>query len=294
MTSLTQDIDHFAIAVGDLDRAVDIFSRLGFTLTARSQHSGQVTPQGPVEPWGSANQCAMMETGYLELIGVTDASLFSNAKVMIEKYEGIHIVAFRPQSVDAVYEIHRREQLPLEEPRSLTRMVSYGPAGDSSREVAFKNMYLNREYLPEARFLFTEHLTRETMWQAHLLKHQNTAKGIVGLWMCSECPDQLAEKLASMLQLSFSATPIGRMTQMVTSSLHITTPAAWEKAFGITLTVPTPSPVAVSILVDSLRVLHDTAAQNGLVLHEAMGGLCLLPADGFGATVHFCESLSLG
>ncbi len=41
---------------------------LGFTLTPRGRHIG----------WGTGNYCIMLESGYIELLGVVDPSQFLN------------------------------------------------------------------------------------------------------------------------------------------------------------------------------------------------------------------------
>ena len=60
MTLPVATLDHVVInARDDMDRAADIYRRLGFTLTERGYHS-----------LGSMNHLAMFGTDYLELIAV--------------------------------------------------------------------------------------------------------------------------------------------------------------------------------------------------------------------------------
>src|SRR5262249_27822758 len=177
LTALALDLDHVGVAVRDLDAGREAYRRLGFNLTPRSEHKGSRVPGGPIEPWGSANHCAMLEQGYLEVLGLTDPEKFSSAKAMIERYEGVHIVAFRPESVDAAHTALSSANLPVDSPRDLERMASYGPDGAESRRVAFRNMYLTKSVFTEAQFQYTEHLTREAMWQPRLLRHPNGALG---------------------------------------------------------------------------------------------------------------------
>src|SRR5262249_32427549 len=162
---IARDLDHVGIAVRHLAAGRDAFLRLGFTLTARSHHRGARFPGSPLEPWGSANHTAMLSQGYLEVLGLTDPEKFSNAKAMVERYEGAHIVAFRPDSVDAAYAALSSAALPVDVPRELERMAPYGPDGAESRRVAFRNMYLTKSVFTEAQFQYTEHLTRDAMWQ---------------------------------------------------------------------------------------------------------------------------------
>ncbi|MFI5003260.1 MAG: VOC family protein, partial [Reyranellales bacterium] len=60
MTLPVPTLDHVVInARDDMDRAADIYTRLGFTLTERGYHS-----------LGSMNHLAMFGTDYLELIAI--------------------------------------------------------------------------------------------------------------------------------------------------------------------------------------------------------------------------------
>ena len=61
-------IDHVLVGVDDLEVAREGWSRLGFTLSPRGRHIG----------WGTANYCVMFPGDYVELLGVLDASQFTN------------------------------------------------------------------------------------------------------------------------------------------------------------------------------------------------------------------------
>jgi hypothetical protein len=67
-------------------------------------------------------------------------------------------------------------------------MTPYGPEGRESRRVAFKNSRFNTGVFTEAQFQYTEHLTRDTMWQPHLLVHANGALALDRLTLCA--PDR--------------------------------------------------------------------------------------------------------
>ena len=72
------DLDHAGVAGHDLDSLAAAYERLGFTLTPRARHSGRRKPDGPVEPFGTANRCIMLRQGYLELIAIVDPNCYGN------------------------------------------------------------------------------------------------------------------------------------------------------------------------------------------------------------------------
>ena len=111
---LALDLDHVGVATCNLDAGERSFRRLGFNLTARSFHRGSRSPGAPIEDWGSGNHCAMLQRGYVELIGLTDATKFSSVKSMLDLYQGTHIIAFEPASVQHVRDALAARNLPVE------------------------------------------------------------------------------------------------------------------------------------------------------------------------------------
>lgn len=86
MKPIALDLDHAGITVRNLHAGRDAFLRLGLTLTQRSHHKGSRFPGSPIEDWGSANHCAMLSQGYLEVAGMTDPEKFSNAKAHFKSF----------------------------------------------------------------------------------------------------------------------------------------------------------------------------------------------------------------
>ena len=103
MDALTLSLDHVGLAVKYLATAKNAYQKLGFNLTALSMHAGANDTDGKIVPWGSGNHCAMFAQGYFEIIGLMDAALPSNVKKMVERYEGLHIVAMRCSRAEDAY-----------------------------------------------------------------------------------------------------------------------------------------------------------------------------------------------
>jgi hypothetical protein len=289
MNPIALDLDHFGIAVGNLDAARDAFERLGFTLTARSHHKGSRLPGGPVEPWGSANHCAMLADGYVEVLGVTDREKFSNARLMVERYEGVHIIALRPVSVESAHAALHDAGLPVDAPRDLERMAPYGPAGREQRRVAFRNMYLTKSVFNEAQFQYTEHLTRDAMWQPHLLQHPNTARGLQAVFLCSPDPGATAAKLAPMFGVEPLPGSHGEyLLTFSRSTIRVVSPARWnELAPGAPLP-PLPAPVGAGIRVASLDTARSLLERNGVPYGLGPdGSVRIAPGQAGGAVLYF-------
>ena len=126
MTDLPLELDHVGLAINDLEVGRQAYDKLGFTLTSRSIHQGSREPGGPVEPFGSGNHCAMFEKGYFEVMGLTDPNLYSSALVMLEKYEGAHIVAFGSGEAENAYNVLSQRLDGVQPARRLERDAAFG------------------------------------------------------------------------------------------------------------------------------------------------------------------------
>src|SRR5690348_14083681 len=58
---MPRGIDHIVHAVRDLDAAVDLYRRLGFTVGARNRH-----------PWGTHNHIVQLPGAFIELLAVAE------------------------------------------------------------------------------------------------------------------------------------------------------------------------------------------------------------------------------
>jgi catechol 2,3-dioxygenase-like lactoylglutathione lyase family enzyme len=288
MRPIAVDLDHVGIAVRNLDAGLEAFERLGFKLTRRSHHKGSRAPGAPIEPWGSANHCAMLAQGYVEVVGVTDPGKYSSAKTMVDRYEGAHIVAFRPESVEAAHRVLETAGLPVDRARDLERMAPYGPHGLDSRRAAFRNMYFSKWVFTEAQFQYTEHLTREVMWQPHLLQHPNGATALRTVYFC--CPDPLAfaRKLAPMLGVEPGAAgPNGYRLQLRQSSLLLLSVEAWFALASGPVPATLPAPVGVAVEVASLDAASAVLSLNRIPFARSNEFLIVGQAHAGGTTLLF-------
>lgn len=165
-------LDHICVFGQGLDGLADVYQRLGFTLTPRSQHSGSYVAGRPVTLRGTANRCAMLQQGYLELLAVVDPTLDQGGvPEALARHPGIHILAFRTDDADR--ETARLRAAGVDASRSSLQRQIDGPQG---RQVArFAQVRLPTGEYPEARVLALRHETPELLWQAQHLQHPNGA-----------------------------------------------------------------------------------------------------------------------
>jgi len=289
---LALDLDHVGVTVRDLDVGERAFRRLGFTLTRRSFHRGSRAPGAPVEEWGSGNHCAMLEQGYLEIIGLTDPAKFSSVKPMLDMYQGTHIVAFKPQSARHVHDVLTARHLPVDDMRELERMTAYGADGREQRRVAFRNMYWTRSHFTEARLQYTEHLTPDTMWQPHLLAHPNGAVRMSRVFLCAPEASDVAHKLAPMLGVRPDRVRDGEYDLRLSSSgVKVVTPAVWNKWSPGTALPPLPAPVGLAVGVRSIAETRSYLTRQGIAFHDGLeSGIRVDPKDACNTVIYFSSA----
>ena len=126
-------IDHTLVGVRDLEAARRTWDTLGFTLTPRGRHIG----------WGTGNYCVMLESGYIELLGVVDPSQFlNNLDGFLQKREGLMGLAFGTEDSAACAAALKSAGVVFEGPKGLKRKLEM-PEGEGLP--AFELLYLDRE-----------------------------------------------------------------------------------------------------------------------------------------------------
>ena len=282
-------LDHIGVAIKDLERGRAAFARLGFTLTPRSIHRGSPTPGAPVVPFGSGNHCAMFHEGYLEIVGLIDPTIFSNIKPMVARYEGAHIVAFGVESADATYTKLAGRGIPIEPARQLERDAAYGPRNNELRRAAFRNMYFDQTQYPEARLLYIEHLTRDVLWQPHLLDHANGVVALSDVFLCVPDARAAADKYSALFSRPAEQVAPGEWRiALAHGQMWIATPDAWGGRSRGAAAPALPSPAGIGFKVKNLAATRALLASNGVEIRDgADGGVWIAPADACGVAIYF-------
>jgi hypothetical protein len=169
-------IDHTLVGVRDLDAARSTWETLGFTLTPRGRHIG----------WGTGNYCIMLESGYVELLGVVDPSQFlNNLDGFLQKREGLMALAFGTDNPAQCAEDLKESGVAFEGPKGLKRKLEL-PEGEVLPE--FELLYLDREATPGLNAFITHHLTPELIRRPEWLRHANRAKRLRSVTVVVEDP----------------------------------------------------------------------------------------------------------
>ena len=189
-------IDHVVVAVRDLDRARDAYTRLGFTLTPRGHHT-----------LGSQNHCIMFGRDYLELLAPPKAHpAMQYYNDFLAKGDGVAAIALATTDAVAAYEAWRAKGIEAEAPLDFSRPVEL-PGG--ARDAAFRIVQLPLEQTPGCRGFLCQHFTRDVVWRPEYQEHAVGATEIAGVALIVEDPARDAPRYAQLFDHSPQAVAEG-------------------------------------------------------------------------------------
>ncbi len=275
-------LDHAGLAGPDIGALHAQFTALGFTLTPLARQSGRLRADGPVVPWGTANRCAMLRDGYIELLGIVDATAPANGlDAFLARYAGLHILALRIDDEDAALTRLRRAGLDIPGVLHLERPVdSADPDGPQAR---FARLPLPDA--PEGRIQLIRHLTPEAIWQERFMGHANRAVALDALVMVVANPAETAARLSRLAGRPVVPDPAGGFAlTLARGTVRVLPPEALAAVLpGVT--APTlPFMAGITVRTDDAAA----AARALSPLVQAPGGWMAPPALAGGAALVFC------
>ena len=177
-------LDHVVInARDDMDRAVDVYRRLGFTLTERGYHS-----------LGSMNHLAMFGTDYLELIAIPKGAT-SGRLDLLDYAFGLNGLVFGTEDSAATYAALRQAGVPIEPPVEFTRPVKID---GQMRDARFRTVRMKAGVVPYGRVYYCHHFTRDLVWRDEWRQHDNGAVAVARANIVEPDPGKGAKLYADM------------------------------------------------------------------------------------------------
>jgi hypothetical protein len=194
----TLSLDHIAHFVPDIDRASAALERLGFTLTPFSLQQHRTTPDGPLEPAGSGNRCAMLQRGYLEFLTPTaDTPVAQRMRTSIGRYVGQHLICFGTSESTRLHRHMSDAGFQPMPPVALQRQIGTETGEGTAR---FTVLRVPPEVMPEGRVQIVEHHTPELLWQNRWLDHPNGATALLASIVCVGDVSEAAERFSRFAQ----------------------------------------------------------------------------------------------
>ncbi|MGG5886826.1 VOC family protein [Falsiroseomonas sp. HC035] len=287
-------LDHLGLCTRDLGALTAAWERMGFALSPLAQQSGKRTPASATEPFGTANRCAFLEHGYIELLGLVDPSLFANGlDRFLARYTGAHICAFGIQDAEGNLERLRRGGLDIPGIAWLERPVEAGGPTARFARLPFPDA-------PEGRIQLVQHLTPELVWDRRWMGHRNAAIALETAILVAENPAEATARLSRLtgqparpdplagfvLTLPGVAGGAGPFSPALPTHLRILPPAALPQVLP-GLTPPALPFLAGMVLRTSDQGHAARAVLAGLPVVEAPDGIMVPPEHAGGAAVVF-------
>lgn len=188
------NLDHVGHFVPHIDGASAALERLGFTLTPFSAHSHRIEAGGPLLPAGTGNRCVMLQRGYLEILTPTGATPHADQlRTAIRRYVGVHMLAFGTATPDLDHTRLAKAGFQPLPTVALQRNVGTESGTDIVR---FTVVRVPPGTMAEGRIQYCRQDTPHLVWQARWLDHANGAQELTGVVLCSEDPQEAAQRYA--------------------------------------------------------------------------------------------------
>lgn len=170
-------LDHVGLIVPDLEAARALWSALGFTLTARAEHT-RSGPDGRKVPAGSAQHSVMLQEGYIELMQITDVTAGHPLTPAMQQRFGLHILALATDDPHATHQALADRGCALSPVMDWSRAITEGPVQGLARFLFFDTPWQPTD----ASYLcWVRHMTPELVRPPAMLRHANGAQALRGL-----------------------------------------------------------------------------------------------------------------
>jgi catechol 2,3-dioxygenase-like lactoylglutathione lyase family enzyme len=170
-------LDHAGLIVRDLAHSHAQMAALGFTLTARADHT-MTNAQGQVVPAGSAQHSVMLESGYVELMQIIDPAAGHPLTPAIGVRFGMHILALGTDDAAATHAGYRALGQPIGPLRHWARPVQDGDRSGLARFAFFDAPWEARD---PSYLCWVQHLTPDLIRPPGATVHANTATALAAV-----------------------------------------------------------------------------------------------------------------
>lgn len=281
-------LDHVALVTPDLNGSKEDYERLGFRLTRESAHRGKLTPEGPVEPWGSGNRCAMFRQGYFEILGVVDEKLpHDRFRALAQRFHGVGLVALGCERAEELFRSRKDRIAGLKPPVEIGREVPLGLDGDATKPGVFRIVRVESEAFPEAELLFIEHATPDVLWQKSLLDHPNGVQALAGVTVCSEDPEETAERFE---RITLRTREEGELRfALDEGSVEIASVDDVTARFKDVVLPAVPCVAVVTLAVSDVDETRRCLKDNAVTPHPSDNGVWVRPERAGGVVLHFAS-----
>jgi Glyoxalase-like domain len=271
-------LDHVGLFVPQMERAADALARLGFRLTPLSPQRHRLAPGQPLVPAGTANRLAMLREGYVEILTpVADTAVARQLREAIERYAGLHLIAFGAGDAAAAQALLAGAGFAPQPVIHLERTVATR-TGEGT--VRFSVVRVPPGTMAEGRVQYCEHRTPELVWQERWLEQPNRARALAGLVLCVADPAEAAARHGRFVGRSPRRAGERFVLGLERGSLIFTDPPGLARLLPGTEVPGLPFMAALALTTDDLAATRALLARNGIAISQIAAGAIAAPLPG--------------
>jgi hypothetical protein len=286
-------LDHLAHWVADMHAASALLERLGFLATPYAEHTHAAGADDAPVPAGSANQCVMLEAGYLELLTpIGDTAIAREVRAALSRYTGLHLTALCV--ADAAAHRERLVSAGFAQRPSVSLARESTLAGGGACTLRFTVVRPEVGCLPEGRVQFLTHHTPDELWQPRWLNHPNTARALTDMLFCVEDPREASRRYQRYLGRTAEPVHGGYVVALERGRLTL---LAAERVAALLPGIDIPCvPFMAAYAIDcrSLGSARAVLRASGIdFIDHAHQGLTVPALPALGGTIAFTEDAGL-
>jgi catechol 2,3-dioxygenase-like lactoylglutathione lyase family enzyme len=284
---VSRGLDHIAHAVRDLDRAGELYARLGFTVGARNRH-----------PWGTHNRIIQFPGVFIELVTFAEpeklgsdgfSKLFAaRNRGFAAAHDGLSMLIL--ESRDAAGDAQEFQSAGIAASQVL-HFEREGQRPDGRRvKVGFSLAFAEDRRAPEIGFATCQQHYPENFWNPAYQQHLNGARAVANVTLVAAEPDAHRAMLLAFTGGSEAwGQGEGYTIALARGSISVLTPQGFVERFGVAGPEPGEGArlAAISFELSELSALQSRLTEAGIPALRHHDALVIAPENGLGAILLF-------
>jgi catechol 2,3-dioxygenase-like lactoylglutathione lyase family enzyme len=283
---MARGLDHIVHAVRDLDRAAELYRRMGFTVGARNRH-----------PWGTHNYIVQCPDTFIELLTVAEPEKLGDDAISnlfgrynqgyLARDEGLSLLILESKDAKKDVDDFKRAGISAAEAVHFEREAKR-PDGTPIR-VGFSLAFAQDNAAPSVRFATCQQHYPENFWNLAFQVHANSTREIRGVIMVADDPERHRSFASAYTGSTDLYTEPGEVSVWTPprGSLSIMTPVRFAAAFGGPQPAAGNHLQAIRFAVADVEAARGVVANGGIKTRNHREGFVIDPADAMGATLSF-------
>jgi Glyoxalase-like domain len=277
-------LDHVGFFVPDLEIAGERLRRLGFPVSPINLQQN-ADAEGVLRPSGTSNRFSIMRLGFLEVLAAThDTPLGAQLKSALERYEGLHLIAFSHADVAAKRERLVAAGFPMQQ---VARLRRHRDMPEGRREVAWSVLRPEPGVMAEGRVQFAYCHTPELHWTPGTPEPENGADSLSDLLIIVADAREAATRLGRYVERAPVHENARSLVTLDRSRLVLVEPAAAARILPGWAPAEVPFIAGQGIVADLSKAQAALARGGVTPLHADDDLICVGPADALGGYLLF-------